>query len=213
MKKVLCDGCGQPATAEHIGQRLRRLELATRFRPIHIGVLFLGEAPPPRIEDYFYSYDEARAIERSGPSRVFFESFLEGVGISREEGKSDEARLGEFQRRGFFLADALECPKEEIVSGAGEAADQTAGFKLLQHYAPTLVKRIQFSYKPKYIVPLSVRVGPLICILQEAGLRERVLFHQGVPLDLFDAQNPAARAQFFERLAEILTAAAQSKGA
>src|ERR1700721_1380963 len=49
-----CDGCGAPADEAHIRQRIERLEMATRFRPIHIQVLLLGDAPPTRIEDYFY---------------------------------------------------------------------------------------------------------------------------------------------------------------
>jgi hypothetical protein len=41
MGAILCDGCGQPATPEHIAERIHRLELATRYRPIHIQVLWL----------------------------------------------------------------------------------------------------------------------------------------------------------------------------
>src|SRR5207249_10650226 len=37
-----CDGCGQAASAEHIARRLRRLEWATRFRPVHIHTLLRG---------------------------------------------------------------------------------------------------------------------------------------------------------------------------
>jgi hypothetical protein len=211
MDTGLCDGCGQPATPQHIARRLRRLELATRFRPIHIGMLFLAEAPPARVEDYFYSYDAAGAAERSRPSRVFLESLFEGVGISREEGKSDEACLGEFQRRGFFLADALECPWEEIKSGPGAEAEQSGGFELWQRIAPILVKRIQFSYKPRHMVLLSARMRHLIPVLQQAGLGERLLLHQGLPLDLSGAQNPIAQAQFRAGLAAILAAAARSE--
>jgi len=41
-----CDGCGQPASAEHIARRLQRLEWATRFRPIHIQALLLAAFRP-----------------------------------------------------------------------------------------------------------------------------------------------------------------------
>jgi len=208
MGAVLCDGCGEPATPEHIARRLRRLELATRFRPIHIGVLFLAEAPPPQLEDYFYFCAHGTS-GRSGLSRVLFESLLEGVGVSRDDGKSDEDRLGEFQKRGFFLADLVECPLVGIVSevGQGAAADV---FELLRRFGPTVIKRIRFSYKPRHIVLLSTRTRHLIPVLQQAGLGDRLLIYGGMPLR-FPPQNAAAQAQFRAGLAEVLATAARSK--
>src|SRR5216683_5747450 len=57
---ILCDGCGLAASAEHIAARMERLELATRFRPIHINVLFVALQPMPRPEDDFYRPPESR---------------------------------------------------------------------------------------------------------------------------------------------------------
>ena len=50
----VCDGCGAVADDKHIRERIERLELATRFRPVHIRALLIDAAPPPRVEDYFY---------------------------------------------------------------------------------------------------------------------------------------------------------------
>ncbi len=50
----VCDGCGMQADDAHIRRRIERLELATRFRPIHIQALLIDAAPPSRSEDYFY---------------------------------------------------------------------------------------------------------------------------------------------------------------
>ncbi len=213
MSAVLCDGCGQPATSEHIARRLRRLELSTRFRPIHISILFLAEAPPPRMEDYFYYCGEESArqsSQRAGLPKVLFESLLEGVGISREAGKSDDACLAEFQRRGFFLANSVECPVEEIVPGLREGTAHADAFELVRRYGPTIVKRIQFSYKPKHIVLLSSRTRPLIPILQQAGLGDRLLLYQGFPLHFPHPDDPVSQAQFRAGLAEALSVAAPS---
>jgi hypothetical protein len=78
--QILCDGCGQPASEEHFARRIRRLELATRFRPIHIQILFLAEAPPPRLENYFYSPNDNRD-SRTGLSHVLFDELMRGLGI------------------------------------------------------------------------------------------------------------------------------------
>src|SRR5437899_2234034 len=80
MTEILCDGCGIPATPEHIARRLRHLELATRFRPIHIGILFVAEAPPPRLENYFYYCVPDRSendSQRTGSSSILFDRLLQ----------------------------------------------------------------------------------------------------------------------------------------
>lgn len=212
-KPVLCDACGRSASPEHIALRLRRLELATRFRPLHIGILFLAEAPPSRLEDYFYHPAED-ASQRAGLSRVLFDALMQGVGIAPLAGKSDEGCLVEFQKRGFFLADSLECPVEEIAPGLREGATRVNAAELAHRYAPTIVKRIQFSYKPKHLVLLSTRTRHLIPFLQQAGLSDRLLLYQGLPLHFPHAHNPAAQAQFHAGLAEVLArSAARSRTA
>src|SRR5260221_9520292 len=106
---IICDGCGLPASPDHIAARVQRLEFATRFRPIHIGLLFVALAPMPRLEDDFYGPPE---------SRSFFDPFLSAQDILPEAGKqsgeangreADIARLLEFQREGYYLTYLSEC--------------------------------------------------------------------------------------------------------
>ncbi len=206
MSAILCDGCGLPASSEHIAHRLRRIELATRFRPIHIGILFLAEAPPQRLEDYFYYVHEGPS-GRAGLSQVLFERLLEGVGID-PQGRTDEARLAEFQKRGYFLADSRECPVEEIVPRLRDRAAEADASDLAHRYGPTIIKRIQLSYKPKHVALLSTRTRHLIPLLQQAGLGPGLLLYQGLPLRFPHPHNPAAQSQFCAGLAELLAAAA-----
>src|ERR1700747_3025310 len=89
-----CDGCGQAASPEHIARRLQRLEWATRYRPIHIGALLLGDVAPSNDADFLY----APAGAFSGEAALV----LRGRGVETA-GKSRETVLAEFQRGGFFL--------------------------------------------------------------------------------------------------------------
>ncbi len=78
-----------------------RLEWTTRFRPVHIGTLLLGATAPQNDNEFIYSpagawYGEAKML-------------LDAAGLTLE-GKSAEATLAEFQRRGFLLTHVLECP-------------------------------------------------------------------------------------------------------
>src|SRR5579863_2896545 len=100
---LLCDGCGQPASAEHVTRRLLRLEWMTRYRPVDVGTAFLGADSPDAESGFLY----AEAAELTGAAaRV-----LSAVGISSER-KSKEVILSEFQRGGFLLGYVLECPLE-----------------------------------------------------------------------------------------------------
>src|SRR5260370_23937994 len=141
---ILCDGCGVPASAEHIAARMERLELSTRFRPIHINVLFVALEPMQRPEDDFY---------RPPESRDFFDSFLSALDITPETGN---ANLLEFQRRGYYLTYLSECAvtpqdsaspgRERALLGAGQEADHSAARECISRLAPTLLKRIRFNY-------------------------------------------------------------------
>lgn len=197
----VCDGCGLPQSPGHVARRMKRLELATRFRPIHISALFLTEAPPPRLEDYFYAASSGEPV-RQGLSAVLFTELMQGAGISTA-GKSEEQALGEFQRGGFFLADCLECPVEDIVPGLREGVRANA-FELAHRYGPAIVLRVERSYKPKHIVPISTRTRHVVPILQKAGLGGRLLLHEGLPLHFPHPANPAAQRQFREGLAAVL---------
>src|SRR6266849_3349615 len=156
-----CDGCGLPASPQHIADRLSRLELSTRFRPVHISVLFVALAPPVRPEDEFYGPLE---------SKEFTEPFLEALGVhSSTDQASPEsdahgihtARLAEFQRRGYHLAYLSECP-------IPETEEPTAS--TISRLAPTLIRRIRFNYRPKQVAPLGLELFPLVDILRIAGI-------------------------------------------
>jgi hypothetical protein len=156
-----CDGCGLRASPEHIAQRVRRLELSTRFRPVHIGVLFVALVPPVRSEDDFYAPAESK--EFAGPFLEALEvhSPAEKAAPELPSGASDLAKLAEFQRRGFHLAYLSECPLPEN----GEPVEST-----IARLAPTLIRRIRFNYKPKCVAPLGQELFPLVEILGVAGI-------------------------------------------
>jgi hypothetical protein len=160
MSYLPCDGCGLPASPEHIAERVLRLEQSTQFRPVHIGTLFIALAPANAADDF---YAPAR-------SKEFFNPFLEALEISASAGKSateddaranDLAKLAEFQRRGYFLAYLSECPLPENK----ETPEQT-----IVRLGPTMVRRIKFNYRPKQIAPLGQELSPLVEMLNRQGL-------------------------------------------
>jgi hypothetical protein len=135
-----CDGCGQAASPEHIARRLQRLEWATRFRPVHIGTLLLGAVPPQNDAEFIYA--PACAWSWDGEAGML----LAAAGVA-PEGKSGEATLAEFQRRGFFLTHVLECPLEK---GEDDSIQQ-----LIANRLPAVLTRIRRSLKPKRLAPIS----------------------------------------------------------
>jgi hypothetical protein len=168
-----CDGCGLPASPDHIAERVKRLELSTRFRPVHIGVLFVALAPPFRQEDMFYA---------PPASKEFFDPFLEALEIPASSEKvapgsdahsADSARLAEFQRRGFYLAYLSECPIPENEEPAAAT---------IARLGPTLIRRIRFNYKPKHIAPLGQELFPLVDMLRVAGIGPVLTLDQGLSL-------------------------------
>jgi hypothetical protein len=168
-----CDGCGIPASPQHIAERLRRLELSTRFRPVHVGVLFVALAPSARPEDDFYGPAE---------SNEFADPILEALEIQSSDEKvrpeldalaADSARLAEFQRRGYYLAYLSECP----LPANGEPVAST-----IARLGPTLIRRIRFSYKPKHVGPLGQELLPLIDMLSAAGIGPILTLEHGLAL-------------------------------
>jgi len=160
----ICDGCGAPADAEHIRARIERLALATRFRPIHIQVLLLDDAPAARPEDYFYR-PASDGSTRSPSAKAFFREMLSAAGMSIDLAANEEAALAEFQRRGFHLADAVECPialPEELSSRVPKSL-------------PTIVKRVEFSYRPKHVVPIGAEITKSIESLRKSSIAERIV--------------------------------------
>ncbi len=205
---VYCDGCGGQVSPEHVANRIRRLELASRYRPIHIHILFLAEAPPPSLENYFY-YPGKGDQAKHGLSRVLFDELMTsvGIGVGDRTARDEESCLLTFQKRNLFLADSLECPVEDVVPGfrEGVKADPQA---LSHRFGPTLVLRIQNSYKPRYIVLLSKRTRFLIPSLQQAGLGERLLLYNNLPLPFPHPHNPASQTLFRAGMEHVLKQAA-----
>jgi hypothetical protein len=171
---LLCDGCGQPASSEHIARRLQRLEWATRYRPLHIGTVLLGASSPIAEADYLYS---GRG-EFSGEAK----HVLAAAGVS-PAGKSGESTLTEFQRGGFLLTHVLECPL------AAEGNDLAAVGSLLQSRLTALLARIRRSLRPKRIVPISGALQLLLSDLQENNLGCTVVLDSGLPFAL-DSDEP-----------------------
>jgi hypothetical protein len=184
---ITCDGCGRPASPDHIAQRIARLELATRFRPIHIQMLFVAMAPMARPEDDFY-----------GPplSTDYFDSLMDAVGIPSPAGdasartghpEGDAARLAEFQRKGYYLSYLSECPIPEG-SSSPNAEISTLG--------PAFIRRVRFNYKPKHIALLGSNLALMIEILEKSGLGALLLLHRGQLLTVPKAGDLSARAGF-----------------
>jgi hypothetical protein len=192
-KELPCDGCGRPASPEHIAGRIRRLELSTMFRPIHIGVLFVAYAPP--IHQGNVAPGTAQLSESADP-------FLSDLVILATEGPSalpptdavaDSARLAEFQHRGYYLAYLSECP-----IGAQEESVESAIARL----APTLIRRIRFNYKPKQIAPLGPELAALIPALRAAGIGPILTLDDGQPLP-----DPRSRSREWRELFQRAVAA------
>jgi hypothetical protein len=157
---ILCDSCGLPATPGHIRARMARLELATRHRPFHIGLLLVCTAPPRNPGDDIYAWEQNSA---SPESLNYIQSLLACVGVSPE--KSPTEQLTDLQRRGVYLASLVECPLPE----------NTFSTNLAAKYGPTLIKRITFSYKPRQIALLAPVANGLADLLISAGLAEKLV--------------------------------------
>jgi hypothetical protein len=190
----LCDGCGAQVDEAHIRRRIERLELATRFRPIHIQVLFLDAAPLPAPEDDFY---RTGSEKRSVASQRFFDEISKCVGRKPGETLHDESTLAEFQRRGFFLAYAVECPVE--------SPEQLA--VAVTRLAPTVLLRVNTSYKPKFVAPISPALRTLIPLLESNSWAERLILHEGKPFHDPFLGDPQRQAEYGTALGDRLSKA------
>jgi hypothetical protein len=131
---LICDGCGQIASPRHLAARFRRLEWATRWRPLHIHTLLLGTVAPEKDTDFVYS--------DAGDFGGVAACILRVAGVATA-GKPADAVHHELQRVGIFVAHVLECPLEDTV-GTDEALAQ-----LLAERAGGTLTRIRRSIKPK----------------------------------------------------------------
>jgi hypothetical protein len=183
---IVCDGCGQVATPEHIARRLKRLEKMTRYRPIHVQVLFLGAVSPAEEEEYLYSAPDESAQEagaeggsvqhnsKSGALLGEGAQLLQALGME-SVGRSAEAMLAEFQRRGFLLAHVLECP--------GERGASAVPIEALRTRFPATIARIRRSFKPRRVVLLGADLADMVPELVAAKLDAPLVLRNGYPFE------------------------------
>jgi hypothetical protein len=183
---LLCDGCGQEASAEHIARRLERLERATRYRPVHIHTLLLGAASPLDEQQFVYS---PKGEFRGEAARVFSAA---GVALA---GKETDAVHAEFQRGGFFLTHVLECPFE---NASGDTKTLTSA---LSRQLSTVATRIRRSLKPKRVVLFSRALAPVLDQILTLQLGCAVVLDEGRPFDLEDVGGEKATVRLCEALA------------
>jgi hypothetical protein len=185
---LLCDGCGQPASPEHMTRRLQRLEWSTRYRPVHIQALLLGGVSPGAEEEFLYS--------PRGVCRGEAQHLLAACGIEHE-GKSADEVLTEFQKRGLFLTHVLECPPDGVEASAAGLAT------LLSKRVPAVMARIRRSLKPKQVVLIGDNLETFAGHFLESDLGCSVLSDSGRPFALAGA----AASHTVARLREALTGA------
>src|SRR5580698_3691592 len=167
----VCDGCGTRADDAHIRSRNDRVELALRYRPTQIKVLILDGAPPPKLEDSFYNATRDRA-PRSIMSRSYFDELVKASGGTVGPSLQEDSAVVEFRKEGFFLAHCVECPCESD-------ADLQAA---IRRFAPTVMKRVQYTLQPNYIVPVGVPTQELIRLFGMIGWGDRLVLDRGGPL-------------------------------
>jgi len=183
---LVCDGCGQKASAEHIARRLQRLEWTTRYRPVHINTLFLGAFSPRNEKDFLY----APGGEFQGEAALL----LEAVGISTA-GKSADGIHSEFQRAGFFLTHVLECPIEGERSSAAEV--QAA----LKSRLAAVATRIRRSLKPKRVMGVTEALNLVVEDVLMLDLGSPLLLDNGKPFRLVNSAGENGIEPFREALA------------
>jgi len=164
-RPILCDSCGQPTSPEHIRERLARLELATRYRPIHIGLLLICTAPPASLVDDLYAWEQQGA----GPKA---RDYLQGLFqcVTSGGGNSPGGQLSELQRGGVFLSRLVECPINLNSSASGSNNENLATL-----YGPVLIKRIQYSYKSRQIALLAPVALGMADLLSKAGFGPQLI--------------------------------------
>lgn len=180
-----CDGCGQAGSAEHFARRLRRLEWATRYRPVHIHALILGAFSPLEERDFLYS--------PSGDFHGEASQVLEAAGIPAA-GKPADAVHTAFQRAGLFLTHVLECPLED------RQMDQSRQAALLVDRLPAVASRIRRSLKPKRVILITEALESVVRNILVLDLGCPVVLNNGNPFVFGVAGDESGLAQFREKL-------------
>lgn len=172
-RSVVCDGCGQGTTSEHIARRLERLEQTTRYRPVHIQAVFLSAQSPSNSGEFLYSGQGGFQGEAG--------ALLSALQIGTT-GREPEATLSEFQRKGFLLTHVLECASE---TGAAKA-DLTES---LRAKLPSVLRRLRVSLKPKKVYVISPEMAAVCGELAKAQIGAELMLDGASPYDLSDAHS------------------------
>jgi hypothetical protein len=193
-----CDCSETEVTEAHIRERIARIEQATRFRPVHIRVLLLDSAPAANPNDDFYRPAPDRSV-RSLISRMFFDELAVASGISRDSLSSvnEAGTLADFQRRGFFLAHVVECP----------IAERLALRHTINRLAPSLIRRLDSSFKPKFVVPVGSAIGEIVPFLQMSKWKDRLILAKDSPFEDPFLGDPQNQAEFGTYLGDALARA------
>ncbi len=186
--EILCDGCGQPASPEHLSRRLQRLEWATRYRPIHLHTLLLGAISPHASAEFLYSPEDPHFGEAA--------NLIAAAGISAGD-KSADVIQSEVQRRGIYMTHALECPLEVPPRG-----DNFLNSVMIARL-PMLFSRIRRSLKPKRIAFVSGSLTPLIGRFASAQLNCELALDDGRAFAL-DNSNPTEVKAAITRFHDVL---------
>jgi hypothetical protein len=188
---MLCDGCGQTASPQHIARRLQRLEWTTRFRPVHVNVLLVSAFPPQADSEFLYA---APGVFQGEAARL-----LEALDIPYLE-KAGAAVLSDFQRRGFLLVHAMDCHPNPEVNDPAEIQ------LLIKARLSTLFTRVRRSLKPKRVALVSLLLEPLADRFSESSLGCPVILDNGKPFVLQGSDSNAA----ISRLRSTLSLSATS---
>jgi hypothetical protein len=173
------------ASPEHVARRLQRLEWSTRYRPVHIGTLFLGAFSPMEERDFLYS--------PGGEFHGEAGSLLTALGIA-SAGKGADVVHAEFQRSGLFLTHVLECPLENTLDNRANEAT------LLAQRLKPLAARIRRSLKPKRVVLISQALGTVLESIQALDLGCPILLDTHKPFALDSTLSETAVALLRERV-------------
>ncbi|HKW64601.1 MAG TPA: hypothetical protein VJN89_18765 [Candidatus Acidoferrum sp.] len=204
-----CDGCGQTASPEHIARRLRRLEWATRYRPVHIQTLLLGDMAPREDVEFLYAPATEGSGAPIGEFRGEAEYLLRAVGIeggrppleaqgkqravsttASHASKTVEEVHAEFQAAGLFLTHILECPLESAENGGGNAS------ALLRKHLPVVASRIRRSLKPKRVMLVTEMPSEVVQDVVALDLGCEVILNDGGPFALTARSKEAEIARF-----------------
>lgn len=193
-----CDGCGQAASAEHIARRLRRLEWATRYRPVHIHTLLLSAVAPRDDAEFLYAPGDEFPGEAG--------DLLRAAGISTT-GKAPADIHREFQAAGFYLTHLLECPVETVephLACEGQtgrtAPDVTT---LLGEHLPSVVSRIRRSLKPKRVILITDVPPGIVQDLLSMNLGCPMVLDEGRPFRFSPSTEGVSLSRFQEILSEV----------